>query len=996
MEDLLSITPDLEELKLFNVTHYFDTPPAGDWSWPRFSKHLQSLSLPLKQFHLSFWLAYPISVKLEELEELEEMVFSVCPNAMERTLLLHHLTPTVVKGLMELPFALTTLDICRSKHTLRITYMIDFMDFHHRTSMYRPFRSSSSASTRPPNQPGIWVCRDLQTLALDLGYHGMESVDDPHHAKVSYGYVSRICPRLQDLQIKIPHSGYSLGHPFDLDRGLCLLSRLKDLERLKVKYRVDCEVSELNWLCASGRTTAHRARRRAIVDGWASRLEEEAVLEAARLESNTTATNDLLGKGADNLELMAGLKSLGLLQDVKDMVEEMDTDGFVCLPELRQVACGYHLEQSPEKEMRSQTPFPTSSSSSSGRPLSPLEIPELLLLIFSYVDRYTMARTVVRVCRQWLVLNQDRLGREVVWDEDWRSPAAKQSLKRLSGAKRLVLRCRQEKSGRHVPDVYGALVTIENPPSTLSRILGRGNKAANTMDLDRPLRELVLVNAYDFKDDWKYPLPFPPSLVSLTIDNDDTYELDIGMILARCPLLESLHLLTTTTLRLQGQCTIRGKAALPDRLSLRSLVIGLFEGAPSWMEGLLTITPNLEELKLIDFTSYAFGESWNWPRFSKHLRSLSLPLTQFHYSYSTWRNTLTDEELEEMMFSICPNATERTLWLYHLTPTVVQGLMELPFALTSLEILLPTHPRCRSDGWKTYHNGQEIHYTARPLHQLLCESANLRHLKSLKMTYMTDFMDLHHRNEMYFSSSSSPWEQQDTSSLNIPGIWVCRGLEELHLKLHFHGRGSVRDSHHSRITFGYVSRVCPWLRSLQVTFPHSCWFDDGPSAGNGVANCHPFILEGGMCLLSRLRYLERLRVECGRVKCEVAELNWLCRSGRTAKHTERRWAIVGGWATKLEEEAVMEAARLKTNSTVTNEVLGSGADDPELMAGLENLGLLRDVKEMVGEMDTNGFVCLPDLRQLACGFHLEQSPERELRSVFNVESPSTILARWKK
>ncbi|KAF9097521.1 hypothetical protein BGX23_008599 [Mortierella sp. AD031] len=900
MEDLLSITPDLEELKLFNVTHYFDTPPAGDWSWPRFSKHLQSLSLPLKQFHLSFWLAYPISVKLEELEELEEMVFSVCPNAMERTLLLHHLTPTVVKGLMELPFALTTLDICRSKHTLRITYMIDFMDFHHRTSMYRPSRSSSSASTRPPNQPGIWVCRDLQTLALDLGYHGMESVDDPHHAKVSYGYVSRICPRLQDLQIKIPHSGYSLGHPFDLDRGLCLLSRLKDLERLKVKYRVDCEVSELNWLCASGRTTAHRARRRAIVDGWASRLEEEAVLEAARLESNTTATNDLLGKGADNLELMAGLKSLGLLQDVKDMVEEMDTDGFVCLPELRQVACGYHLEQSPEKEMRSvfyvdpplkastslvpldfrlidrrqspQTPFPTSSSSSSGRPLSPLEIPELLLLIFSYVDRYTMARTVVRVCRQWLVLNQDRLGREVVWDEDWRSPAAKQSLKRLSGAKRLVLRCRQEKSGRHVPDVYGALVTIENPPSTLSRILGRGNKAANTMDLDRPLRELVLVNAYDFKDDWKYPLPFPPSL---------------------------------------GQCTIRGKAALPDRLSLRSLVIGLFEGAPSWMEGLLTITPNLEELKLIDFTSYAFGESWNWPRFSKHLRSLSLPLTQFHYSYSTWRNTLTDEELEEMMFSICPNATERTLWLYHLTPTVVQGLVELPFALTSLEILLPTHPRCRSDGWKTYHNGQEIHYTARPLHQLLCESANLRHLKSLKMTYMTDFMDLHH-----------------------PGHVVAEYTRDLGLS----GAGGTSFEaalSRARISEGFTPledhlRIC--LKSLSlVTEP-----------------------------------------------------------------SKRRWAIVGGWATKLEEEAVMEAARLKTNSTVTNEVLGSGADDPELMAGLENLGLLRDVKEMVGEMDTNGFVCLPDLRQLACGFHLEQSPERELRSVFNVESPSTILARWKK
>lgn len=49
---------------------------------------------------------------------------------------------------------------------------------------------------------------------------------------------------------------------------------------------------------------------------------------------------------------------------------------------------------------------------------SPLEIPELLDKIFSYMDKVTLALSVIPVCRYWFQVGWSRVVREAVYDTD--------------------------------------------------------------------------------------------------------------------------------------------------------------------------------------------------------------------------------------------------------------------------------------------------------------------------------------------------------------------------------------------------------------------------------------------------------------------------------------------------------------------------------------------------------------------------------------------------
>ena len=620
-------------------------------------------------------------------------------------------------------------------------------------------------------------------------------------------------------------------------------------------------------------------------------------------------------------------------------------------------------------------------SSPSARPLSPLDVPELLEHIFSYLSRYTLARTVVYVCREWLLLVQGRLHREVSWDSDWKPFAPQQALDRLPGAERLVIRSVQPRFDWYGPDVHAAFQDLQRSSSQLA--FDDRYKGATLAGFNQPLRDVVLQIAYNFSDELKNTLPFPPSLTSLTIDHMTRFAVDIRRILTMCPLLESLHLLTLTYVYLQGAWINQGEAPLLHRVPLRSLVIQRFDTSQSTMEEILTMTPNLEDLQLVAMLKKRNGSRWDWKRFSKHIQSLSLQLKRFHFSMS--QEVLPDDELQEATFSICPHARDRTFSHYDLTPTVVRRLAELPFFLTSLEILPSPNHLCHPQGWRLDERAMDSVYSARPLHQLLCESHSLRHLKTLRMTYILDFMDIHRRLEMY-----SPREEeggQPTAALAdvTPGIWICRDLTTLEVDVHFHRKGTRRGAHLPRIVYGYISRVCPCLQDLRITFPFFC--NIHILSQNGREN--PYDLEAGLCLLSRLVYLERLRVYYQTVECKIWELNWLCRSGRTVEDRAERRRIVDRWTILLELEAVKEGARLKTD-TGTNYVQGAAAaavrgQDVELMTGLQKLGLLQDVRDMVLEMDGDDFVCLPELYQLAVGrLHLEQTPEKEMRSTFDI------------
>ncbi|KAG0294120.1 hypothetical protein BGZ96_001742, partial [Linnemannia gamsii] len=175
------------------------------------------------------------------------------------------------------------------------------------------------------------------------------------------------------------------------------------------------------------------------------------------------------------------------------------------------------------------------------------------------------------------------------------------------------------------------------------------------------------------------------------------------------------------------------------------------------MEDFLTTTPDLEELQLVSISNPS-NRDWTWPHFRDHLQSLSLPLKRFHYSMLLTRSV--DKEQEEEILAVCPNAKERTLLLYNLIPTVVARLTVQLVVLTTLEIILPSRPNCQGNGWLLNFLDSLSGYSAHPLHRLLCEGSTLQHLKTLKMPYMTDFMDLFRRSALYAINDN---EAQETS-----------------------------------------------------------------------------------------------------------------------------------------------------------------------------------------------------------------------------------------
>ncbi|KAF9949700.1 hypothetical protein BGZ72_008566 [Mortierella alpina] len=151
------------------------------------------------------------------------------------------------------------------------------------------------------------------------------------------------------------------------------------------------------------------------------------------------------------------------------------------------------------------------------------------------------------------------------------------------------------------------------------------------------------------------------------------------------------------------------------------------------------------------------------------------------------------------------------------------------------------------DGWSTS-------TLSRALHDFLCTTPTLRHLIAPTVTYYTEYMDL---NRVLVGSRDS---HPDTPRSD-GRFWACRALETLQLEIR--ARYEADTLHHSRVIFGYLSKCCPQLVDLQIRRPYLS-----------------FCLVSGMCLLSRLHKLERLRLCCrSYTRFDAEVLEWIRREG---------------------------------------------------------------------------------------------------------------------
>ncbi|KAG0378348.1 hypothetical protein BGX24_004080 [Mortierella sp. AD032] len=87
----------------------------------------------------------------------------------------------------------------------------------------------------------VWTCRNLRTLHISISAQGKGSGSHAF-SLVLFGYLSRVCPRLEELNVKMEKI------MLDDESGLCLLGRLKFLERLQIQSTSNLRYPDVAWL----------------------------------------------------------------------------------------------------------------------------------------------------------------------------------------------------------------------------------------------------------------------------------------------------------------------------------------------------------------------------------------------------------------------------------------------------------------------------------------------------------------------------------------------------------------------------------------------------------------------------------------------------------------------------------------------------------------------------------------------------------------------------
>ncbi|KAF9278929.1 hypothetical protein BGZ88_000275 [Linnemannia elongata] len=419
LEFLLRFTPKLNELKLVaNIWH-----DDKKYDWTRLFASLKANNITLDKAHFS-----TLGKRMSS-EEIKLLWTDVCPrSSSERSLWALDVTPQLLQTVFlkqdilttlevfwmpdnHLPFRTNCEEVLSGAHRLVHQYLCDSPYLAHLTTLKTVIRLKeldlfgrggyinldrahdaiepdkgryfSITSPSPTLPPRIWRCRGLRTL------HIIVHLPDPFQpvsSRILFGYIARVCPAVEDLQICVPRachyinmggrlSGLDSPEPFlRLDGGFCLLGRLECLQKLRVFRDLgdrtsSCEDWELDWIVTlrnggKGRKMAQSTRKRQEeVESWKLWLANEERVEAARcharqqLSENGISSNsgDSGDSGSDgsvkDKEVLFQLRNLGLLLDVEEMVREMDEKDVQPMPSLERLSFNYPTLLRPEEEL---------------------------------------------------------------------------------------------------------------------------------------------------------------------------------------------------------------------------------------------------------------------------------------------------------------------------------------------------------------------------------------------------------------------------------------------------------------------------------------------------------------------------------------------------------------------------------------------------------------------------------------------------------------------
>ncbi|KAF8976694.1 hypothetical protein BGZ46_008054 [Entomortierella lignicola] len=484
-----------------------------------------------------------------------------------------------------------------------------------------------------------------------------------------------------------------------------------------------------------------------------------------------------------------------------------------------------------------------------------------------------------------------------------------------------------------------------------------------------------------------------PLLTELVLNLEVTTYIPLDQIIGLCPNILNLKLESLSGTLDQNQYQEYRYTQLPYCLPLQSLALCYVLVDPDTLLRVLESSPKLEELRLIKPVPYSrpvtgITNQFRWHFDDSFLREVARCCPKLKVAHISDDRTLSgpDYRGSELSFSkllsFFPMIRHWGLPSIDLNSAMFVSMRNHTNTVTSLEIL----------GAKSFENATTNH-----LHEFLCNSPQLLHLKAPYVEFPVHYFDLegtldwiawnHEEHQRYnrlnrfsrlklpYSSISTMPTSNDVLSSSLRRkIWACRNLKTLHLS--FFGRCLLKVSREgrARVIFGYISRVCPRLQDLAIRKEMY------------------FSLEAGLCLLTRLQELRSLKISATWDSWDViGNVDWIPRDMSQSLRVE-----MASW-TKLNtmESGTLYATspfRSSTNAmdprTMTEYVYSADDEhtDDHIIDGVDMryLGRLKDLALYFRDRVFKNMPCWP---------HLEYIELHDLVKGYNDESRMINMAK---
>ncbi|KAF9900093.1 hypothetical protein EC991_007929, partial [Linnemannia zychae] len=473
---------------------------------------------------------------------------------------------------------------------------------------------------------------------------------------------------------------------------------------------------------------------------------------------------------------------------------------------------------------------------------SPLDLPELLDKIFTFVSEPTLAFSVPFVCRQWFILSQRRIIREVVVDTDMTDEELEGALARLRVSRRLYWFThfmsgeeaterlpQREKVARAIEDKHRRWeehrVVKQQDPDVDDDNNGHSDddkkqgeqRPVRWSIREVPLQELIVAGKFmSFDSQLVYMLPFMSQLTVFRVETDHNCEVRLNTVFRACPFLQEVVIRPR-----KSACNLdpfldseddnhggggdwsgngverkRSKFTAAEEngplIHLRTFIIQLFYVDPSTLKDFVSAAPSLTDLQLIQIRASS----------NSRRPTTFFPSAWFDNDVSVEMAHKTLQDFSDFFKQLMPPLPLKNFHLsvehFSLETTNPQLLLRLCPGLASS--ISADNPGFSDQSYRELQNRLQLQLSAGmrnvitvldlraalsiaslqgdQLHYYLCESPHLLHLYAPGVLMPVNHMDVYRKLWTTRVNEASPIPGLVRPQ---PGIWACRKLRTLHM-----------------------------------------------------------------------------------------------------------------------------------------------------------------------------------------------------------------------